>query len=255
MRSDFGRVVIEKERRGSRNKNAKARRFGVLVQEEDSVEYYGETKIPTGILAHSYDKKRGDKDFSDVLGPLNGYLLKSVGRKWDEVYSELSQKLGRFSWPLRHILVEHVNVDTNTFKDRLGRVWNHGKYGESLIGDRLNWRSSSEFYVDPSDRTLRITPAKPRYRKEPDDRPMVAAENGRHYVRIEGVWYLGRYRLSPYYSVVHHDGKYNPGPREVSAEWPDYAAGHKEGTWLFTKEKQCNKKELKDLQSKIKKGS
>ena len=50
---------------------------------------------------------KGNKDFTDLLGPLRRYLLQSVGRRWDDVYSEISQNIPSDSMQGRHIR-QHV---------------------------------------------------------------------------------------------------------------------------------------------------
>lgn len=102
MRPDFGKCVVERARRGSSCRGAKARWYGKLVVDKETgeLEYEGPTKLPSSMGSpFHYD----DKSFTDVLGPIKGFLRSNCGRPWDKVWSELSQ-LGQKSWSLRHIL-------------------------------------------------------------------------------------------------------------------------------------------------------
>ena len=243
MKPFFGREVIERPRSGSSNRSAKARKFGRIVPDEETgFEYYGETKIPSfmGGRAEHYHKKRGDKSFSDVLGPLTGYLRKSCGLPWNEVYSELTAELGRFSWPLRHILTQHVNVAVKTYRGVDGKVWHCDRNSVHALGSDYHWRD--EFYVEPETGLLRRAKLRKwRYtnhiqRKETH---RVALDAGLWGVLIDGLWYIGRY------SEVQAEDPIQP-------EWPNFQAGFRpKSTWVFTKQKQANRKEIKAIERKL----
>src|SRR5215472_15371027 len=95
MKPYFGKQVIERPRRGSRTAlSAKARHYGRIADDGDGPEYEGFTRLPVSGKQEGYHKKLGDKDFSDVLGPLHNFLRSSRGRLWDDVYSEIVAELG-----------------------------------------------------------------------------------------------------------------------------------------------------------------
>lgn len=75
------------------------------------------------------------KDFTDVLGPLRGYLLKQVGRPWDKVYSELAANLDRRTMSGRHIWT-HVwmDVQIHTFIGPDGKVWERPRFSWAAKG-------------------------------------------------------------------------------------------------------------------------
>jgi hypothetical protein len=156
VRHDFGKVVIERPRRGSSARNAKVRWFGRFVEDPEvdgGIEYEGPVRIPRSAHAEGFLKgKIYDKSFTDVLGPIKRYLHSNVGRPWNKVYSELSQALGRGTWPVRHILEQHVNVATKTYRGVDGYVWELGSRGPS----RVEATYRNEFYVQPETGILRL---------------------------------------------------------------------------------------------------
>ena len=116
MRKDFGRLVIERERRGSSAKNLKMRKTGRFRLESPDWEewdYDGPLRVRTqglGGIKRAYDPRLAEKSFSDVLTPVRGYLRKAVGRRWNDVFSELTAALGRGTYPIRHVLTVHTSA-------------------------------------------------------------------------------------------------------------------------------------------------
>src|SRR5438477_4317049 len=120
MRPDMGKCVIERPRRGSRTAlSAKVRHYGKIVEYDDGPDYDGLTRLPVSGKQEGYNKNLGDKDFTDVLGPLHRYLRSSCGRLWDDVYSEIKQTLGKAGWGVQHILGVHLDVAVHTYRERM----------------------------------------------------------------------------------------------------------------------------------------
>src|SRR5436309_15646114 len=125
MRPDMGKCVTERPRRGSRTAlSAKVRHYGKIIQYNDGPDYDGLTRLPVSKKQEGYHKKLGDKDFTDVLGPLHNYLRRSSGRHWNDVYSEIARALGRVDpWGVRHIITAHLDVAVRTYRGVDGNVW------------------------------------------------------------------------------------------------------------------------------------
>ena len=123
--------------------------------------------VPFGAVART----RGDKDFSDVLGPVFGYLRKHCGRPWDAVFSELAQVLGSGSYPIRHVLHDHIL-----------RPMRQG-YGD--------------FEIDGHG-ILRELP-RTRWRWRPENEPLreITVGENRCYLKINRLWYLAATRICP----------------------------------------------------------
>lgn len=250
MRYDMGRVVIEKQRRGSRSLGRKVRTFGKLVAGEDGLEYYGPTKIPV-----SRHKQFGynSKESTDVLRPLHGYLLKNVGRPWDAVWSEMCSILRSGGVGVSHILEAHVNVYDNCF-----RGIGNGRYyyydGDAFWGTRIGGNSLSPvrdgFYVDPTTRLLCKGPESPKYRYRPKLEGIRVASGEKWYVLVNGLWFLGTYHKGcdvlgscgyPIRKKIVDLDKvgWRGTTTYYKAAWPDMDGEH------FHCIKSCNKKEIK----------
>lgn len=151
MRYDMGKCVIERPRRGSGNRSAKARWYGRIHQDETGeLDYDGFTRLPVSSKQEGYHNRIGGKHFTDVLGPIEGYLRASVGRHWDDVYSELCKGLGQSSWPVRHVLTQHIDVAVKTYLETDGKIWHQSSRGPEIV----DGRNGTEFYVHPKTKIL-----------------------------------------------------------------------------------------------------
>ncbi len=255
MRSDMGRVVIERPRTGSSSRSLKVKRVGRIYQDEDGYEYDGPVRVPSsGQGMKRIHGKLDEKSFTDLLGPIHGYLLNSVGRKWDDVYSEIARNLGAFSWPLQHIMQQHIDVETKTHIDPDGRIYAQNKRGVTEVGvTSYLFGHRSEFYVHPVTRTLCV----PELVKDTKPRVIlskVKIDDTRWFVFIRGNWYIGTYRKSEFLGVVKDSGWGADGRRYQNKEyggvdWPNYQVNYGDGTgtYLFSVIKQANKKEIRKL--------
>lgn len=261
MRKDFGRVVIERARSGSACPNLKMRKTGSLRLDGadwNDWDYDGPLKIRTnGIygVKHAFDRKLREKSFTDVLGPVSGYLRKSVGRLWDDVHSEVSAALGGGGHAIRHVLVSHLlrEVQTHTYVEN-GKV-----YGQPYE------RSYGDYFVDPRDGTLREENP-PRYRYVPPVLDRHHWKDGLWFVWIDGVWYLGSYTKNQLLASIPSRPQAKNSrsafgyrltvSRKSDAEetrdrlWPNVSVNG--DTWYFVKWKQAGKKELKELRKMVK---
>jgi hypothetical protein len=168
--------------------------YGEFVCVDGETEYEGLTRLPASRKQYSFFPKLGEKDFSDLLGPLKRYLRSSCGRSWNDVYSEICRAIGRTGgWGIRHILSAHLNVAINTYRAVDGNTYNCGKRGIEKIGD--GW--SFEFYVEPETGLLRYTPRKRvRYTEWRKHNPnVVQISPGRDYRRIKDIWYYVEFTL------------------------------------------------------------
>lgn len=195
MRSDMGKVIIERPRSGSRSaKSAKARMYGRFIHDEDGLDYDGITRMPASKRQSSFFPKLGDKDFTDVLGPLNNYLLTSCGRPWNDVYSEIARTIGRAAgWGVQHILKDHMPVAINTYRGMDGNVYVCNKHGIERVSG--GWRRHDEFYVEPETGILREAKREKRRRwrtqEEFDKKPVevIPIGNSDEYRKLKGIWY------------------------------------------------------------------
>lgn len=137
MRSDIDKVICERPRhRGWSRSNFRARRVAYKsFLEEDT---------PMRIPMKDSRRGGGDKSLSDFLSPLYRFIRKSVGRKWNDVYSEISRNLDRSKQTHQHVL-DHLRdwVVTRTVLIN-GKVFSRDRWGERPIE-----KGSGEYFVHP----------------------------------------------------------------------------------------------------------
>jgi hypothetical protein len=188
----MGKCVIERPRRGSRTAlSAKARDYGKIVEYDDGLEYEGLSRLPVSKKQEGYHKKLGDKDFTDVLGPLHNYLRNSCGRPWNDVYSEIARNLGRCgSWGVRHIISAHLDVARHTYRGVDGTVWVCDGHG---VHKADGWYY--DFYVEPETGILRQSLRRTwrsitRGREPAKPLDFVSIEDGMECRKFDGIWYF-----------------------------------------------------------------
>lgn len=251
MRKDMGKCVIERARNNSGARSVKARWYGKFVEYEEGPDYDGMTHLPVSRKQEGYNKAIGNKSFTDVLGPIDGYLKSSVGRKWDDVYSELARGLGGGAWGVRHILHAHINVAAKTYRGTDGNIWYLGKYGPEKIPGGYR----TEFYVEPETKILRAHPDAGKrisWQKKLTNADLwkVDAGDGKWYVRANGIWFMGRYEDSlPIPDRNHVPRSKWERVKYLEPEWPDFTERY--GVVKhFIKLKSCSKKEIQALLKK-----
>jgi hypothetical protein len=118
MRDDMAKVVTERPRQGHGNRSNKT--TGRPIRRYDpNVDYDEPTRLPVSRgRQYGYDAK----EFSDLINPLRRYVRSCVGRPWNKVHSELSQKLDRRGVSGSHIwdhVMREIEVDCYIGNDRL----------------------------------------------------------------------------------------------------------------------------------------
>src|SRR6266571_7627799 len=244
----FGKQVIERPRRGSRTAlSAKARSYGRIVDYGDGPEYEGFTRLPVSRKQEGYNKKLGDKDFSDVLGPLHNYLRSSCGRPWDDVYSEIAYHIGRFTRRegLRHIIDAHVDVAVNTYRGVDGNVWICDKHGVHKVGGFYY-----DFYVEPETGILREAANYRKWRSIAREKEaakqleVVPIAEGREYRKIDGIWFYQEFAMVEETELVRQ--RFYRG-RDVAPGIGSVIGSRTEKTKVVTLKRQAGKKDLKAL--------
>jgi len=128
MREDMHKVVVERPRYGSRRTN---RKWGQRLTYVPDADYDDQPKFASSARQRQYSND--SKHFTDVLGPLRGFLHSNVGRPWDKVFSELRRGLDIRKVTGRHIF-GHLQwmVETNCWmgEDRKVCTVRWGRQGE-----------------------------------------------------------------------------------------------------------------------------
>jgi hypothetical protein len=239
MRSDMGRVVIERPRYGSSNKSPKIRHFGGRIDDEN--DYDGVTRLPSsrGRIEALAPKTR-IKDFTDVLGPLRRYLHKNVGRPWDKIHSEAVQSLKSGGWGVEHVFSAHFlrEVEREVYRNADGVLMQLTR-DDPVTG----------FCVDPKTKLLRYIPRHSWKRKaEPRETRRIPRADGRSYVLIGDLWFLAHYED---WGALTNSEQTNLIRRGGVNDWPNIRAGQNR-LWICRVEKSCGRKELKEIRKSLK---
>ena len=152
MRKDLAKVLTEKPRKGSGNRNLKTgfHEHGFDARENAEDKY----SLPKRGKMKMHNRELGphdeSKEFTDLLGPLRRWVESQVGKNWDKVYSEIKETFPNTNKQNHHLLdthlVQYIARDVEVVKSKKGRkvydktrrYW-HG--GGELSKDQL--------YVDP----------------------------------------------------------------------------------------------------------
>lgn len=183
MKPHFAKIVTEKPRRGHHANRSE--KFGGRLTQNEVAREQDDDSLPGGFLPWSRRRNADYKEFSDLLGPLRGYLRKQVGRPWDKVYSELSARLDKRSLTGIHIW-DHIKseVEMHAFLGDDGKtVYRQPRYGIGLV-------PVYGLYVHPRTRLLCHKPDRRfvgyKRRPAPNRREL---NDGRVFEKIAGIWY------------------------------------------------------------------
>jgi hypothetical protein len=238
MREDMFKVIVERPRWGVH----KAPRTK-LRQERTGKSFIGMKR--QALLQNAWTK-----DLNENLRPLERYLWKQRGRKWDDVFSEICASLDTGSTVKMHVR-EHLDdfVERHICIDRTGKwlgqrgIWGHPRTAEY-------WHA--ELYVDPVDGILkevenlrkRLGLQKMRYghHQQPVIENRVELSSGSELRKINGVWF----------NVSFYDQRFEERPEidclEVPHENYDARRWHTRlaNQWRVVRSKrQLSKKDLK----------
>jgi hypothetical protein len=205
MRRDMKRVIIETLRYGGDPK----RRHRLFTDLEDA---------PS---KESVKRRYKDtKGFGDRTQPLVRYLHKQVGRRWNQVYSEICHVADRRNPSGAH-LRSHIRdtVDRQNIDGIDGRQW--------------YWRP---LFVD-TDGILKKRTPRPRWRSQPKT-PEVLDRQGRLLKQEQGIWYFVRTEEYTVPVLQVYQTRLN-----AAKGLPPVYAYHTKTRYV--KDKQLNRKELR----------
>jgi len=159
MRHDMQSVVTEPAREGSAyyhtlpNDYRKAKKFK-LDEELEVYDQFCANVLPMRAKSVGWDGK--SKRFN--TNPIKCFLRSSIGRNWDEVYSEICKvfKVGVRGNHSGYVDVDNMirwEISTNTFLGADGKVYYNDSYhGCQCVNDDYN-----KLYVDPRDGTIKVS--------------------------------------------------------------------------------------------------
>lgn len=136
MRRDMHKVIVERERRGSRGPFRRG--LGEKNTRPDD--------LPAKQGIRKRHQKVGLRSLNENLSPLKRFLRKQVGRPWDKVYSEISANLRASSAVQQHVR-DHVwdFVERHPVLGARGVVYGRMRWG---IAQRIELRPG-DLYIHP----------------------------------------------------------------------------------------------------------
>lgn len=218
MREDFDKVMRERGRYKNRYEGGVSRRRNQNLSIEDIQEAPNMPCYRKGGLMDS---------------AAENFFRKNVGRKWDDVYSEVCAVNDIRSRPKPGIF-EYIeySVNLHPYIDEEGKVWG-GKYMRML----------STFYVHPETGLL-LEQKSQRYRRpKPPKDPVVVVDDYHQYRKDGDIWYLVTFAdLDPDDSFSCKD----IFEKKVYPVRPNVTAQNQYGSKIYAKSrKQANKKEIR----------
>lgn len=171
MREDMERILVGRPRVGGRGSKGPGRGKDSRNMED----------LPTKEGMKQRWKKGELKSLNENLSPFYRYLDKQVGRPWDEVYSEIRERINTHSAVQLHIL-QHLetHVDLHVVLDKDGTPYRQ---------TGASWYDHEVFglYVCPKSGLLKENKAKPWRQKTLV--PNYLTIDGKHYFESEHGWF------------------------------------------------------------------
>lgn len=219
LRKDISKVICERERHGSsrsyryiRNERVDSQKIGFSVWP-----FEGESLSPHPFkegMKKRFGKKFGYKSLSDFLSPIRGFLTSSVGRKWDDIYSDLSKNIPKSKFLNQHVwehIFDYVEIHTAWIDGEVCVSDDIERKYVPLTGHyRWGWKRDHQFYVHPVSRILlKVDYTKIREERKKRDKDFArdawnhCRELRRtktsvfHAVKMKSVWYEVEVRVRP----------------------------------------------------------
>lgn len=161
-----------------------------------------------------YDRR---KELNENLRPLERFLQKNsnIGRKWDEIFSEICEHIKLDSTVQRHVR-EHIEmmVITNTFMKN-GKVYEDARGHEfSLEQGRHSYQ---QFFVHPVTGCLHYI-EKRRWRHVPQKPKFIQVDKNTQLHQQDGIWYVVTLAPLPTYKEII---KESCGCKYTTNNWSD----------------------------------
>lgn len=206
MRKDMGKIITERPRRGSGLPNAK---YGKSVRWDGADgNYDSEPKRQSSGAIRQYGWEA--RSFTDVLGPIKGWLYKQVNRPWNKIFSELNETLDRRKLTHNHVF-DHIWgwVEKEVYFDDKDKQWHSTVYGAVVKG----------LFIHP--RTGILKKQIPKEDKEKKPVTDVRFNETQWFIKHGDVWFLCTFEILDA-MAVHHIDKRWIGDRMVEHRVTNY---------------------------------
>ncbi|MDZ8187764.1 MAG: hypothetical protein RMX96_23305 [Nostoc sp. ChiSLP02] len=244
-------IVIERPRRGSRISLKKL--SGFKKQLDKLTKEASEDGLFNSYLIKPRNKS---KYLSDHLGPLRRFLRSKVGQPWNDVYSELSQRLDTKTMAGQHVIghlwdyVElHVEIIDGSvyskpyqgYRNLLARG-----YGDAFSARRYaNGGRSQRFYIHPETGILCAVEKNPiKQTQKPKQTDILIIDDYHQYHKLNDIWYFITFEDFP--SSTNYVRDVLKGFIHI------YAALWHNGRKIYAaKKQQCSKKEIRFILNQL----
>lgn len=220
MRKDLNKVLCERERHRSKSKFGDSRNQKEVTGKHrlgtEAWPFPGESTSPypkkVGVSRPLKEKKKvWGKDLNENLNALWGFLRKSVGKNWDQVYSEICQTFDKRKVVNQHILThlfEAVEVQTRLQGNDVCFLNVAGRGNPASIGAWAALKDCrAQFYIHPVSKILMLNKNRFSYSKmyekqaelnktDRDNHLVLLSKfnnqngNGARYaIKINAIWY------------------------------------------------------------------
>lgn len=200
MRKDMFKVIVERPRSNSRWADSMSRRArerhelaNILKNDWSDDEVENSKGLSHELNTHEPMKNRYDssKSLNENLAPLFRFLEKSVGRPWDEVYSEVREHLRMDSAVQLHV-VQHLNwtVTEKTYIGEDGHVYATDRSWHRAYNalDLPAPYSMHNYYVHPETKLLCRQPRLSNKARLAKEVKVLPYEKYRQFRLIGGKW-------------------------------------------------------------------
>uniref|UniRef100_A0ACD5GVA2 Uncharacterized protein n=1 Tax=Desertifilum tharense IPPAS B-1220 TaxID=1781255 RepID=A0ACD5GVA2_9CYAN len=178
------------------------------------------------------------KYFSDHLVPLRRLLRSKVGQHWDDIYSELCQRLDRKTVIGQHVFHHIWDIVERDIIMVDGVPYRKVRRKDTEPTPFSHWRGG--LYIHPETGILCL--AQNKSQPVPEKRDCIVIDTNHCYQQIDQLWYFVTLREIPEGEIVWDVVLKNYIKR---SSWmgaiPQYAAS----------KRQCNKKELKRIEQQL----
>jgi hypothetical protein len=164
MRDDMDKVINEPGRRHGIDRGMRSNRRAAHLDPE-SADAFRSMKQPHRNYAWGNTKEK-----SSNWTVFSKFLKSRVGKKWDDVYSEIRKTVNTDN-PMVKMVTEHAaTLHLNCYFDDAGNLWSNTRSGPVSVGS--DWRySCEEFYVHPDTGVLCIVHKSRKKYKHPNQTP------------------------------------------------------------------------------------
>lgn len=199
MRKDMKYVVIERPRRGHKDKIwPKGRTRQTPIEDLPHFEAMGKM----------CGRRYKTKSLSDFLSPLIRFLHSKIGQNWDDVKSEISAVLKKDSTTKIHVwehIDNYVEENSEVIDEIRVRKHRYGKLGENPLKD--NELRNGELYVDEEGVLRKHTVL----RKQPKNKVDRIVLKNTVLQEVDGIWYKAE--------LVWSQNKYSSEFYELRLTW------------------------------------